>query len=229
MTLKAQWQVYAEKLEAVTLRERVLVLLCGLAVIYLIAELLWLGPQRASLMQKAQELEQKAAQMNTNQQALEQLQSSLSVDLDAPKKREIMHLQQQLNTIDQRLGALSVGLVRADQLATTLENMVFETGQLKLIKLETLPVTRLELQVSEKTKTSDSTLEEENVTGVYKHTTAVVVEGSYFQILNYLVALENLEWRFYWESIKYSVTQYPNARVEIQVYTLTTEEGLLGV
>ncbi len=228
MTIKEQWQVYSEKLEAVTLRERLLVLLCGLAIIYMLAELLWLGPQQASLTQQRARLEQLTEQVNTNQQAVAQLQTSLSSDPDAPKKREIQHLQRQLDDIDKRLGDLSVGLVRSDQLATTLENMVVETGQLKLIKLETLPVTRLQLQLPQ--QVSDTSEQEEgSAAGVYKHTTAIVVEGSYFQVLKYLEALEGLEWRFYWESLSYSVKRYPNAQVEIQVYTLTTEEGLFGV
>lgn len=231
MTLKQQLQVYQAKLDAVTLRERGLVLMCGLALVYMFANLLWLGPQGAGLEKQSSTLKQLTSQLQSTQTALQQLQQIQTMDPDAPKKRQVQHLQQELDSIDQQLGQLSVGLVRADQLPAILENMVAQTGALKLIKLETLPVTLLQLNDAPSSATAKAKTDKtaESGKGVYKHSTAIVVEGSYFQVLGYVKALENLDWRFYWDSLHYEVSQYPSARVEIQVYTLSTDEGLLGV
>lgn len=230
MTFKEQLTVYQEKLDAVTPRERGMVLVCALGLIYLLANLLWLGPQETALDKQASSLKQIATQLQGAQTALQQLQQIQTMDPDAPKKRQIQHLQQELDSIDQQLGQLSVGLVRAEQLPVILESVVAETGALKLIKLETLPVTRLQLSGSTATGTEkDKEKDASESLGVFKHTTAVVVEGSYFQVLAYLKSLETLDWRFYWESLVYRVGDYPSATVEIKVYTLSTEEGLLGV
>ena len=49
------------------------------------------------------------------------------------------------------------------------------------------------------------------------------------QVVQFLVALERLPWRFYWQDLNYSVDHYPNAEVILRVYTLSSEEGLFGV
>ncbi len=234
MTWREQFEVYREKLEAISLRERAMVLLSVVAVVYLLAELLWLGPQSAALKQQQDRLDQLNKQLASNQQVMEQIQALAIDDPYAPKKREIAHLRRELAGIDQKLDALAVGLVSAHQLPEILENVLQQIGHIKLLKLDVLPVSSLELQTitsgdEENPDDENNELVDAEKTGVFKHSTAVVVEGSYFDILEYLQALEQSQWRFYWESLTYEVTQYPHARVEIHVYTLSTEEGLLGV
>ena len=65
--------------------------------------------------------------------------------------------------------------------------------------------------------------------GVYEHVVEMRASGSYFQIIQFLTALEALSWRFYWQRLDYKVTEYPNAEIILRVYTLSSEEGLLGV
>jgi len=76
--------------------------------------------------------------------------------------------------------------------------------------------------------TQSDNSERESV-GVYKHSTSLKIKGGYFQVLEYVRRLENLTWRFYWDRMSYSVSTYPQAEIEIRVYTLSAEEGLLGV
>jgi len=70
---------------------------------------------------------------------------------------------------------------------------------------------------------------EESSAGVYQHAVELRVSGNYNQILHFLIALERLPWRFYWQSLDYKVEHYPNAEVTLRVYTLSSEEGLFGV
>jgi MSHA biogenesis protein MshJ len=55
------------------------------------------------------------------------------------------------------------------------------------------------------------------------------VAGSYAELIQLMKEMENLKWKFYWESLDYTVKQYPDAEVEIRVFTLSSEEGLFGV
>jgi len=97
-----------------------------------------------------------------------------------------------------------------------------------------LPVESIILQ-PEETPDDSSGLDDSEETdtsleaGVYKHATALKINGGYFQVLDYLQTLESLPWRFYWDWMSYSVVEYPSAEIEIRVYTLSAEEGLLGV
>lgn len=57
--------------------------------------------------------------------------------------------------------------------------------------------------------------------GVYKHSVELSIEGGYFAVLDYLKALENMPWQFYWEGMDYVVDDYPNAKVTLEVFTLS--------
>ena len=64
---------------------------------------------------------------------------------------------------------------------------------------------------------------------MYRHSVRVQLEADYFDVMSFLKALEDLKWRFYWEGMDYRVTQYPWATVDIELYTLSTQEGMIGV
>lgn len=64
-----------------------------------------------------------------------------------------------------------------------------------------------------------------NNIGVFKHAVVVQLEGSYFDVIDYLTALESLSWKFYWSELDYRVVAYPKAIVTLEVYTLSTEKG----
>ena len=65
--------------------------------------------------------------------------------------------------------------------------------------------------------------------GPYVHPVEIVVEGSYLDVLAYLHALENLEWRFYWRLLELESTTYPRNRVRIELSTLSLDKDWIGV
>ena len=65
-----------------------------------------------------------------------------------------------------------------------------------------------------------------NNVGVFKHSVVVQVEGSYFDVIDYLSILENLSWKFYWSELDYRVVDHPKAIVTLEVYTLSTGAGV---
>ena len=64
---------------------------------------------------------------------------------------------------------------------------------------------------------------------LFQHGLLLVVEGDFFSIQNYLEEIESLEWRFYWKRFDYLVQEFPTAKVEIELYTLSTSKAFIGV
>jgi len=64
--------------------------------------------------------------------------------------------------------------------------------------------------------------------GVFKHAVVMQLSGGFFETKQFIEALEALPWRLYWDSLEYSVSQYPSAIITLQVYTLSTDEGAFG-
>ena len=226
--MTASWQKLAEKIDARVLRERALIFGCLLAVVFLLWQLL-LGSPR---VQQQNLLTAELANINTEQQQTElqinTLKLAAASELFTTKKVAIKNLQQDLEQVEARLAGLSQGLISASQLPKVLEDVLVQSAQVKLRRVKTLPASELQLSTTVVDATGKAEQQMKG-TGVFKHSVMLEVSGGYPQILQLLKAIESLQWKFYWESLDYEVTQYPEARIELRVFTLSSEEGRLGV
>ena len=213
---------YRTRFEQLNPRERMLVLLVLLVVIYGLWSLLLGTVQQKNHAQLQSQLLKLEQDSQTQQRQLSDLKARQGQDPDAELRRQVAQTKLDIKRIDDRLAGLSVGLIPAQALARVLEKVLLQSKSLKLLSLETLPVERLELRDPIVDNNADLS------TGVYKHRVRLKVAGNYFEIAKYLVALEQLEWRFYWSELAYEVLQYPSAETVLEVYTLSTERGSLG-
>lgn len=219
--MNERWQLLLDKVDALSLRERALVLLSVAAVMYLVWDFTVFSPVATAKSEVDTELaatEQKIAAMEQEETILRQ---SLNTDPHQDLKLQLKGLNDRMAELDANLSELSVGLVPVDKLATILQDVLAQAGSLQLHSLQTLPVEALELTVKTDAEAANA--------GVYKHSVAITVKGSYFEFLSYLKSLEAMTWRFYWDELRYKQEQYPNGLFEIRVYTLSTDEGLFGV
>ncbi|MDQ2075220.1 MSHA biogenesis protein MshJ [Marinimicrobium sp. ABcell2] len=209
-----------EKIDAYSLRERVLLLLCALAVLVGIWQLAIEMPQERKRAQLTAELERISTAQSAQATQIAALSSALGQTVNGEVFAEREALRARLLTLDDELAALSQGLVSADQLPRILQDVLVSTTRLTLQRVQTHPVQELPLLGGG---------EEGRSTGVYKHSVTLRVTGSYFEVLGFLQSLEELPWRFYWDRLDYKVQGYPRGEIDIRVYTLSAEEGLLGV
>ncbi|MDO8345741.1 MAG: MSHA biogenesis protein MshJ [Cellvibrio sp.] len=214
-----------EKIDSRILRERVLIFVTLLALIFL----LWNFLVQAGFDRERKTLQAQQTQIATEKKGLESQVTALTMAMTMAndpvivKQNEINALNAVITEIESRLSGLSQGLISAEQLPKVLEEILRRTASVELLQVRTLAATELQLD-AEKSAENNT-----RGTGVYKHGVLIRVAGSYTQLIQLMKELENLEWKFYWESLNYTVKQYPNAEIEIRVFTLSSEEGLLGV
>ncbi|MFC3115126.1 MSHA biogenesis protein MshJ [Cellvibrio fontiphilus] len=237
--MPAALQKLMEQIDARVLRERVLIFLTLLAVVFLIWQLL----VQSAIDKTSKSLEAERAKITKEQQDLETKITTLSMamasDPAIAKRKDIDKLRADISDVEGRLAGLSQGLISAEQLPKVLQDVLARTANIQLREVRTLPV--MELQLDPQTvagqtnkagaQSASSATNQTPVagTGVYKHSVIIRVSGSYLELLNLLRAIEALEWKFYWESLDYTVKNYPNAEIDIEVFTLSSEEGLFGV
>ncbi|BFM12069.1 type II secretion system protein GspM [Simiduia litorea] len=213
---------YREKFEKLQTRERTLVLLVCLAVIYMIWSIA-IGSQIDTRAKKlTTQLTESQVKLESQNIELAGLTLKQQQDPDLLLKQEALQLARDIEQLDQSLAAMSVGLVPAQELALILESVLLKTGELSLVSLQTLPIEELQLSAQQDEVNSPPT------TGVYRHAVQLTLKGGYFALNDYLLALEALPWRFYWDSLNYQVSAYPRAEIELRVYTLSTERGVVG-
>jgi MSHA biogenesis protein MshJ len=224
---------FMEKIDNRILRERVLIFITSLAVVFL----LWNFLVQARFDKERATLENQQKQVSTEQKELDAKIMSLTMamvgDPAIIKKNSIAKLQTDIADVESRLAGLSQGLVSADQLPKILEDVLQRTVSVRLLQVRTLAATEVQLSAAAPAVSEGNNNAAEKVatggTGVYKHGVLIRVAGSYAQLIQLMTEIEALQWKFYWESLDYSVKQYPNAEIDIRVFTLSSEEGLLGV
>lgn len=218
-----------EKIDARIIRERILIFLSLLAVVFL----LWDFTVQSRVDGTRETLEIESKKISDEQKVLElriaELTAALASDPGIVRKIEIENLNVLIAELEARLTGLSQGLIGVSQLPKALEDVLQKTGAIKVLQVRTLPVDELRLESAPAPNTINDSVAAPSGTGVYKHAVLIRVSGSYLQLLQLMTEIEALPWRFYWESLDYQVTKYPDATIDIRVFTLSSEEGLLGV
>lgn len=222
-----------EKIDTRNLRERGLIFLCVMAVVVLLWNLLL----QSSIDSKQKIVEAQLNDTKVQRQTLENqvtgIALALASDPNLEQKNHIAQLNATIADLDIQLGSLSRGLISADDLPRILQEMLATTSSLSLVRVQTLPVQELQLMATEARadlSTADkSTADNKASAGIYKHSVVLRISGSYFQLVEFLRALEASEWHFYWEQLDYRVDNYPDADILLRVYTLGAEKGRLGV
>jgi len=215
-------------------RERILLLLTALAVVFMLWNLILANPMEAKRVKLQDELKAQMTERQSLTLQITNLSLAAATGPEAQRQQQITQLQRMLTELDKTLAEQSQALIPASQLPAALEAVLTQLKGMELVSIATQPVEELALQVpstldSATAKPATDKVTEQQRAGVYKHVVLVTLKGSYFDLLGLLQQLENLPWRFYWEALDYTVDQYPRAQVELKVYTLSAEEGLLGV
>jgi len=224
-----------DQIDSRVLRERVLIFLTLLALVFLI----WNFLIQEKIDRQRNDIKMKTDLVIGEQRALETKLSTLTMELATDpaiqKGNELRLLNASISEVEGRLSGLSQGLIGAEQLPKVLEDVLQRTASVKLLQVRTLAATELQLESGKPDSTENSAKESAKPggvgsgAGVYKHSVLIRVAGNYSQLIQLMTEIEALNWKFYWESLDYTVTEYPNAEIDIRVFTLSSEEGLLGV
>ena len=232
--MKAIWRSLEEKLAALSEREKAVVFILVLALIFVIWHFLVMAPQKTEQNTLNTDIEKLKTELTNLSAEQKVFAKALESDPFAEKKREIARIESQIKAFDQRLDELSIGLIAEDKLARAIYDVLDATEGLKFIGVNSFAPEGISIRneaatpdTQEQVFSFDDSQTAEQV-GLYKHRVLLEVEGNYFSILSYLKGLETLEWRFYWDAIEYQVTDYPKGRAVLEVYTLTTERGDFG-
>lgn len=250
------YQKAAEWIDAKPLRERALIGLSLFALVFLVWTLLIQAAPDARKKALDAQVAQLQNDQKTSQDQLTALTSALAAGPVKVKQAEISQLESELAQIESKLSEVGQGLIAANQLPQILQSVFEKTNGLELVAIQTLSATEMmitpmqsvaETTENKPTATESSTSAAEQAvagitdknsptkenksqgSGVYKHGVVLKLRGDFFHILTLIKSLENLQWKFYWESLDYTVTAYPKAEIELRVFTLSSEEGLLGV
>ncbi|MDF1761910.1 MAG: hypothetical protein P1U57_00740 [Oleibacter sp.] len=167
-----------------------------------------------ALRTQSNETETNLARMETH---LQRLRSSPLIDLNESVRDDLNRVKSQLETMEERIRGVTQNLVSAGSMPEVLEKMLTEESNLKLVSLKNNPSENVAKDSEEFRKVS-----------LYRHAVRVELISDYPSIISYLKRLDDLPWKLYWQTLKYNVEEYPEGRLQIEIYTLSAREEILS-
>lgn len=229
--MKERWVQLQETYEGLVVRERVLLLCACLAALYGAADMLLLHPMDLEGKRLRTELERSVEAIERLGERSKLLAKQIEAESPGEREREEKMLERQLAIMSARIQELMSSMIPPDQVARMLEELLSEESGLTLIKLASVdPATHSRAIGAEganaSAEASGPSIERAEF---YRHGFVIELEGTYFAALHYLESIESLPWDLSWDRITYEVTDYPRARISIELHTLSREENWIGV
>ena len=235
--MSQQWEKIREKLEAMSVRERVLIFAAAAFLIVSLLNYFLLEP--FMLRQKA-----LRGQLAQQQQMLQQVQSQVvalnqanSPDATSPLHQKIKQLKLELAEGNAYLKSNRERLVQPEKMAEHLQQLLNRNSRLQLVALQTLPVSPL-IEQQEAVSLTQKQTEKNTATAVsisvldkqvFKHGVQLTLRGNYLDLLQYLHALEKLPQQMYWAKAQLSVVQFPSSDLSLTLYTLSLDKTWLQI
>ncbi len=212
--MKTRIEALAARIDALSLRERTLLTLTVLAVLFG----LWYAVLYEPLVTRASDatssLSQVQRRFQQTTQKLQQLVPEQGASPDAKARKQLAALKAEIAGNEKTLEAITAALIPPQRMGEVLKTLLLREPGLKLVSVESHPPTPL--------------VKGEKNSPLYTHRLTLTFDGRYGAVLAYLRKVEALPWRLDWQSIRIDTRHYPINRITLQVHTISFSEAWLG-
>lgn len=209
---------YAERIDAATLRERLLVFLAAAAILLFLGNSLLLQPERAKQKRLAAETAQYQTEISSLQAQMGRLVGASVADPDAPLRKRHASLRAELSQLNSRIAGEERRFTAPEHMRAVLEDMLGRNKGLTLVDLRTLPVVPI---AAARVGSGPS--------GMFRHGLELTVRGTYSELYEYLRMLEGLPNQLYWARAEITVTDHPLLTLKLTVHTISFDRAWLVV
>ena len=229
--MNERWRQWSAKFDAMTLRERSLVLAGMIAVTAIIFNFLVLDPLAAKQRRDAQQISEARTVLRAAEDVAKVQKAQ--PDPDAVRRSYRDALRRQVAEIDQSMQSLQKGLVPPGEMPKLLEGMLARNRGLTLVALRKLPMQRFDAPGAA-ASAAPAAKDAKPAAGqpersIYQHGFEITVQGSYGELHDYLARLEKLPWQMFWGSVNVDATEQPKLTLTLIVHTLSLNKAWLIV
>jgi MSHA biogenesis protein MshJ len=234
--MKRLWQQYVTKMEAASLRERVLIFAAAaVAMIALLSGVL-IEPEHAKQRRLTREVEQRQGEIRKVQDQLQKMQLARQSDPDQGMRKQLEALRARTAQAEAKLKEEQRKFVPPERIGALLEEMLVRNRRLQLVDMRTLPVSALDSAApgqnppAQKPSAEKPAAPKPGPAGtIYRHGVEITLTGGYLDLLAYLRDLEKQQSQMYWGRLDLSVGTYPTATLKLSVYTMSLDLAWLIV
>jgi len=215
--LRELFRKYVDRVNNLSLRERGIIFVAILVVLYGIAANLLFPPLYAEQSRIQKQLTSKRSQIQAFEQQIQTALTRAAHDPDAANRAKREQLEARHKELDASLAAVTSHLVSPKEMARMVEQILLKNRSLEVVRIESLAPVPL--------RQADGAAIPSTGLDAYRHGMRIEIRGNYLDVLRYLKELEALPWKMFWGHINLKVEQYPTSHVALEVYTLSTEQG----
>jgi len=246
--MKALWLKYAARIDALSVRERVMIALGGAAAIVFLMYFGLIDPANA----RERTLQATIAQQRTQLAAIDvevaQKQAAALADPDADARKRLVTLTADNEALRGSLRATQKALVPPARMSALLGQMVQQNSRLKLVSLKTLapagttdgnfaetppegaaPVRPVTALTTRPPGSAAPAPEAPAQALLYRHGVQVVLQGAYADMVAYMEALERMPAQVFWGRAVLDATEHDKATLTLTLYTLSLDEKWIAL
>ena len=213
-------------IDQLSLRERILILLGTLAIIYFSWRSIILDNLSSSKQQVSGSASRLRRQIFNLQGQISEVSSSLNLDPIIRLQEKIDIVKKENTDIQKQLDFMTEGLISPKDMTSLLKLILEKHKGLTVMHVENIKVTPVFGGDNE--NEAKAAKESLKIFQVYNHGLEFVVSGTFFQLRDFLEEAEKLPWKVLWEELEYSVTKYPLASIKIVIKTLSLDPNLFS-
>ena len=239
--MKQQWQQFALKFDALSVRERIMVFGASAALLIFMVVYLFVNPQLAKRKALADTIAQRQQAVAAIDAEMAQRMAAHAGDPNLQDRIRLERIRQEVQQMRQALQSTQNGLVAPERIVPMLQQLLKQQANLRLVSLATLPsgamgqgghVASKAASASAAAPAGQSPADAEAAQApavLYRHGVEIVLRGNYLDMVNYMDAVEAMPSHVFWGKLNMQVEQYPNATLSLTLYTLSLDEKWIAL
>ena len=240
--MKQQWQQFALKFDALSVRERIMVFGASAALLIFMVVYLFVNPQLAKRKALIDTIAQRQLAVAAIDAEMAQRMAAHAGDPNLQDRIRLERIRQQVQQMRQALQSTQNGLVAPERIVPMLQQLLKQQASLRLVSLATLPsgamgqgghvASKASASASAAAPAGQSPADAEAAKApavLYRHGVEIVLRGNYLDMVNYMDAVEAMPSHVFWGKLNMQVEQYPNATLSLTLYTLSLDEKWIAL
>lgn len=242
--MKGLWKQYSAKMEAASLRERVLIFAATAVVLIALLNAALIEPEFAKQRRLSREVAQRQGEIKSMQEQVQKMALARQKNPDEVHRLQLEALRRQTGELESKLVEEQRKFAPPERIGALLEEMLSRNRRLQLVDMRTLPVAALGQggavdKPAAAVPADAKPAAERPAAGkpgamaaggpIYRHGVEITVTGTYLDLLAYLRDLEKLPNQMYWGKLDLNVAVHPQVTLKLSVYTLSLDLAWLIV
>ncbi|PCJ22362.1 MAG: hypothetical protein COA96_14735 [SAR86 cluster bacterium] len=233
--LKIQLDAAVKNIESRPQSEKAIVLVMIIAVLVLTYMSVAFDPVRADISQANSQILNADRQIQAQQTAYAEMLVASQEDPNKFANDRLTVIAREQGLLSQEISSLAGDLITPAGMTRILTSVLERQPGLELVSFQNKAATSLRDEESAASDTSgvvapNNSASLNDISGqVYEHGLRIEFQGDFFTTLKYLRFLEEVTGSFFWDSISFKQLEWPTALITLEIHTLSTNAGFIGV